>query len=203
MNPQGPVNARKADLIYKNMNTLSYPTLKKCMPFALEANLKRFLEPLEAAMERFEINTRLRQAAFLANVAHESGSLQYVKEIASGKAYEGRKDLGNTQEGDGVKFKGRGLFQVTGRANYKRYGELLGLDLLNHPELLELAGNAALSAGLYWSDHHLNKIADEGDFLEICKKINGINKTTGLPNGYEDRKVHYARCLAALPADAQ
>jgi len=168
-------------------------TLKKCMPFAASGNIARFLEPLEAAMDKYQINTRLRQAAFLAQVAHESGSLTYVKEIASGRAYEGRKDLGNTQAGDGVRYKGRGLFQITGRANYKRYGELLGLDLVEHPELLESPAAATESAAIYWNDKKLNPLADAGNFEKITKLING-----GL-NGYEDRKAHYARCLAALP----
>ena len=89
-----------------------------------------FLAPLNAAMVEFGITTLARQASFLAQVGHESGSLVYVRELASGKAYEGRAELGNTQAGDGVRFKGRGLLQVTGRANYAACGKTLGLDLL-------------------------------------------------------------------------
>ena len=102
-----------------------------------ELKASEFCEPLNNAMEKYSINTLLREAAFLAQVGHESGRLFYVKEIASGKAYEGRKDLGNTKVGDGVKFKGRGLIQITGRTNYKQCGTDLKLDLLTHPELLE------------------------------------------------------------------
>ncbi len=87
---------------------------------------------------------------FIAQIAHESGELTYVQEIASGKAYEGRKDLGNTQPGDGIRYKGRGLIQLTGRANYEKYGQLMGLDLINNPELLEEPEFAALSAAYFW-----------------------------------------------------
>ncbi len=89
---------------------------------------------LEQAMQEFEIIGLLRESAFLAQLAHESAELRYMEEIASGSAYEGRRDLGNTRPGDGKRYKGRGPIQLTGRANYQKYGHLLGLDLVNHPE---------------------------------------------------------------------
>ena len=85
----------------------------------------QWLAPINKAMAKYEINTELRMAHFLAQIGHESGGLVYVRELASGKAYEGRKDLGNTQLGDGIKYKGRGLIQITGRANYKACGDAL------------------------------------------------------------------------------
>lgn len=160
--------------------------LLKIMPYAAK-RVDVFLAPLIAAMDEFEINTPARQAAFLAQVGHESGQLLYVKELASGEAYEGRKDLGNTRPGDGVRYKGRGLIQITGRANYAACGAALGLDLIAEPELLEQPGNACRSAGWFWKTHRLNELADEGmaSFGLITKRING-----GL-NGINDRLALY------------
>src|SRR5258707_58804 len=116
-----------------------------------------FLTPLRDAMREFSIDASPeREAAFLAQIAHESGELRYVHEIASGEAYEGRHDLGNTEAGDGVRFKGRGLIQVTGRANYAACGLALDLPLLFHPELLESPDNACRSAAWFWDKHGLN-----------------------------------------------
>ncbi len=132
-----------------------------------------FFGPLNDAMDEFEINTPQRQAMFLAEAAHESGELRYVEEIASGAAYEGRADLGNTESGDGMRYKGRGIFQITGRANYAKYGALLGLDLIANPELLCEPVNACRSAGAFWKDHGLNELADADNFRLITIRING------------------------------
>lgn len=173
---------------------LTRDLLKSCMPAATPLNLDRFAEPLAAACQEFGIDTPLRLAAFLAQVAHESGSLRYVREIASGKAYEGRVDLGNTQEGDGVKYRGRGLLQITGRSGYQWCGRALGLDLIDKPELLEEPVNACRSAAWFWATRNLNTLADAGDLVRITKKING-----GL-NGLADRREHYATALQVLGA---
>ena len=157
-----------------------------------ELKASEFCEPLNNAMEKYSINTLLREAAFLAQVGHESGRLFYVKEIASGKAYEGRKDLGNTKAGDGVKFKGRGLIQITGRNNYKQCGTDLKLDLLTHPELLETTDNACLSAAWFWNLHHLNPLADQQLLSSITKIINGGQ------NGQLDRQLLYNKAKIVL-----
>lgn len=166
--------------------------LKKCMPSALLENIEKFSEPLTHAMELFQINNHKRQAAFLAQIAHESGSLRYVREIATGDAYEGRKDLGNTEAGDGIKFKGRGLIQITGKSNYKAVGEALDFDFVKDPSKLELPGAASMSAGWFWQTHGLNELADIDDFEKITKRING-----GL-NGYEDRLKNWERIKLIL-----
>lgn len=166
---------------------------------------------LESAMAEFEITTPARQAAFLAQIAHESGSLRYVREIASGAAYEGRADLGNVEPGDGPFFKGRGLIQITGRANYEKCGQALGLPLLEEPELLEEPVNACRSAAWFWATHGLNGLADnatERSFYTISTRINGRSKRTGivageelrLPNGWEDRLAFYERAKEVLGA---
>lgn len=165
--------------------------LQSIMPFA-KARIPSFVAPLNAAMHEFHINSPIRQAAFIAQIAHESGELRYVEEIASGSAYEGRKDLGNTQPGDGMKYKGRGLIQITGRNNYLECGKALGVDLVTQPELLETNDLACRSAAWFWASHGLNDLADKGDYIRICRRING-----GL-NGYQERLVYHARAKTAL-----
>lgn len=165
--------------------------LHTIMPFA-GARCNEFAAPLNSAMVRYYIDNPMREAAFIAQVAHESGELRYTQEIASGMAYEGRKDLGNTQPGDGKRFKGRGLFQITGRANYEKCGKALGLDLIEHPELLEIPEHACNSAGWFWQTHGLSELADKPDFLLITKRINGGT------NGYAQRATYYARAKQVL-----
>lgn len=151
---------------------LTLTQLLKIMPLA-RARAAVFIEPLNAAMAEFGIATLARQASFIAQLAHESGQLLYVRELASGAAYEGRKDLGNVQAGDGVRFRGRGLIQVTGRSNYAACGKALGLDLLAQPALLEQTVNACRSAGWFWQSHGLNALADAGDQVAVTRRING------------------------------
>lgn len=154
------------------------------MPYA-KGRAEKFLAPLNAAMEEFGINTPLRQAAFLAQVAHESAQLRYVLELASGIAYEGRKDLGNTGYGDGVKYKGRGLIQITGKTNYIKVMMALDIDCVVRPEVLEEPGNACRSAAWWWREAGLNELADKQQFDKITRKINGGT------NGKADRDALY------------
>jgi putative chitinase len=161
------------------------------MPLA-KSRIDAFLDPLNAAMEEFDINTHARQASFLSQVAHESGQLLYVQEIASGAAYEGRKDLGNAVRGDGVRFKGRGLIQVTGRDNYAKCGNALDLDLIIQPELLCEPINACRSAGWFWQSHGLNELADAGDQVKVTRRING-----GI-NGLADRLALFQAATKVL-----
>lgn len=165
--------------------------LKQIMPYAGN-RAETYLEHLNNAMDEFDIDTPQRQAAFLAQLAHESGSLRYVKELASGEAYEGRKDLGNEFAGDGVRYKGRGLIQITGRANYRDCGNDLGVDLTHRPELLETPELACRSAAWFWGKKRLNEIADKGDFLLLTKRINGGT------NGYQDRLAYYEKAQRVL-----
>jgi putative chitinase len=169
--------------------------LQKALPQASPDNILKYGAKLIKAMEVYEINTSRRQAAFLAQLAHESGSLRYVEEIASGEAYEGRKDLGNTQPGDGKRFKGRGLIQITGRSNYKEVSEELLYDFIKNPEDLEKPGPATYSAAWFWWSRHLNRLADIDAFEKITRKING-----GLTH-YEDRCKHWETAKKALKVD--
>ncbi len=173
--------------------------LLEIMPDAI-GHVELFLDALNQAMAEFEINSPQRQAAFIAQIAHESGELKWVKEIwgptAAQKTYEppGKKadDLGNTLPGDGFRFRGRGLIQITGRANYRFCGEALGVDLENNPDQLAEPALACRSAAWFWKSHGLNELADAGDFEHITRRING-----GL-NGQADRLALYGRAQEAL-----
>lgn len=170
--------------------------LARIMPHAV-SRVGAFVAPLNGAMIDFDINNTAREAAFLAQIAHESGELRYVRELASGETYDtGRLAvrLGNTPgaDGDGQRYKGRGLIQITGRSNYAACGMALGLDLLAHPELLERVDLACRSAGWFWQDRGLNELADKGDFLLITKRINGGT------NGWVARVKYYRRAQQVL-----
>ncbi len=162
------------------------------MPYADQSRIAQFIQPINDAMDSSGIVTPVRQAAFIAQVAHESGSLRYTLELADGDGYEGRGDLGNTQPGDGRRYKGRGLIQITGRANMALCGHALGLDLIAHPELLEAPEGAARSAAWFWRTHGLNELADHDRFGSITKIING-----GF-NGLDDRIAHWLKARRAM-----
>lgn len=192
------------------MKPLTLVDLRAIFPHASSAKLSPFVDGLNAAMEEFGIDTSARQAAFLAQVGHESGSFTYLKELASGDAYEGRANLGNTEEGDGRKFKGRGLLQITGRKNYGLCGDALNLDLLESPELLEVPENAVRSAAWFWvrgaglnlskraiqygvqPDCNLNDLADAEDFMGITLAINGGT------NGLAERQAFFDKAQQVL-----
>lgn len=146
--------------------------LLRIFPFAASKVLE-YAPLLTATMTEFDIDTPRRQAAFLAQVGHESAQLRYTAEIADGSAYEGRTDLGNDQPGDGKRYKGRGLIQVTGRANYVAAGTALARDLVRDPGLLEGPALACRSAGWFWRTHSLNQFADVDQFGTLTKRING------------------------------
>ena len=197
------------------MTPLAIEQLRGICPTTPTRRLELFLEPLNATCSEFAIDTLARRSPFLAQLAHESGGFHYVRELASGKAYDTGSlaaRLGNTPEadGDGQRYKGRGLIQITGRRNYQNCGAALGLPLLDAPELLEEPINACRSAGWFWTvgaglnlssraiahgvliGCNLNELADQGDFEGITLAING-----GL-NGYVDRLAYFRRAQAAL-----
>jgi putative chitinase len=153
-----------------------------------------YAQPLTDAMREFEISSPARRAAFLAQICHESGSLRYVEEIASGDAYETRTDLGNTPQvdGDGRRYKGRGLLQVTGRANYAACGIALNINLVEEPQLLTTPVNACRSAGWFWQSRGCSELADQDLFGALTKRING--GYTGL----DDRIQHWLRARRVL-----
>ena len=179
-----------------------------------------FVPVLNTAMNRYQIVGAKRIAAFIAQVGHESGQLTRLVENLNYSADALRKTwpsrfnaglastaarkpeqianiaygnrMGNTEQGDGWKYRGRGLIQITGRANYAECAEALGLDLMNHPELLEKPQHACMSAAWFWASRGLNTLADAGKFDAITRRINGGQ------NGAADRQALYARALKVL-----
>lgn len=170
--------------------------LTKSQILAIAPNSKKYVDIylpyINQYMEQFGIKTRLQVCHYIAQIMHESAELRYTEEIASGAAYEGRKDLGNTQKGDGNKFKGRGLIQITGRANYKAYNDYLvrggmKVDLLKNPELLAKPVGAVKSSMWFWEKNGLNELAETDNIVAITRKVNGGT------NGLTQRKLYYQR----------
>jgi putative chitinase len=182
---------------------LSVDQLRAIMSKLSPARGNSFLPFLQAAIAEFGIDAPARCAAFLAQVAHESGQLRFMEEIwgptDAQRRYEPKSTLatrlGNTENGDGKRFKGRGPIQITGRANYQRFGDLLGLDLVVDPARAATPDVAFRIAGLFWKNKGLNELADQAAadaFREITRRING-----GF-NGLEDRERLYAVARAVL-----
>lgn len=187
--------------------------LRTILPSCSVENSKLYSEPLNKAMQKYEINTLPRIGMFMAQLAHESLSLRYSSEIwgptkqqqryernflyawpptaqddFNDKAYE----LGNVEQGDGSRFRGRGPIQTTGRTNYRIVGNELGYDFVANPDKLSLPGAGAFSSAFFWSRHGLNALADKGDMKSITKRING-----GL-NGFDERMKHWNRIRKVL-----
>lgn len=192
---------------------LTLEQLCKLVPSQPATRLALFLPGINRALVEFNVDTPVRASQFLAQALHESARLQALVEYdhrkpvagcklcersgphAAGVQYEGRKDLGNTQPGDGERFKGRGIFQLTGRTNYQRAGRALGLDLETQQDLAADPSISARIAGWYWELHGLNVLADantEQAFTLLTKRING-----GV-NGLADRLALWAHCKKVL-----
>lgn len=185
---------------------LTDPQLSRIMPNLAVGSRSMYLEPLNLAMAEFDINTPARAAAFLAQLAHESGELRWVEELASGAAYDNRVDLGNTRpeavriakehgSTPGVWWKGHGPIQVTGYANHLEMSIALKIDCVNDPRLLTLPEHGFRAAGVFWTSRGLNELADRGEFRRITRKING-----GV-NGLDKRVEYWFRALRVLGVD--
>ncbi|MBO0947298.1 glycoside hydrolase family 19 protein [Fibrella forsythiae] len=168
-----------------------------------------YIDPLNRylPMAGYAITTPLRLIHLLAQLLHEADKFKTAEEYASGADYEGRVDLGNIHPGDGVRFKGRGLIQCTGRTNYAAYSKKTGIDYLAHPEWLERPDDAVLVSLWYWKTRNLNVYADRDDVLSISQAINqGSVAKPGskrrLPNGYAARRIYLGKCQAVFMPDA-
>jgi len=173
---------------------VSVQQLRSIMPNLSAARAKEVLPHFNKASAEAKINTPKRLAAFLAQLAHESAEFRYFEEIASGKAYEGRKDLGNIHPGDGVRYKGRGPIQLTGRSNYRAAGTGLGLELEKNPKQAADVDVGFRTAAWFWNNRRLSPLADDGKFREITRRING-----GV-NGLAARVRYYTRAKQVLGA---
>jgi putative chitinase len=181
---------------------LSDDQLERIMPKLPPPKRQLYLPHLNLAMRACGIDNTLRTAAFVAQLAHESGEFRWMEELwgptPAQRRYEPpgdlAKKLGNTQPGDGQRFKGRGPIQITGRFNYKQYGELLGIDLCANPALAVAPEVAFATAGLFWQSNGLNALADAQQFVAITRRINGGT------NGLDDRQRYYERAKAVLGA---
>ena len=167
----------KEDVVITPVIGLNINKLKGLVPDSV-------LSQIPETAKKFNITTNLRLAHFLSQCAHESGNWKYKLEIASGKAYEGRKDLGNTQEGDGVRFKGRGYIQCTGRANYKKFSDFIGEDCVSNPDLIANKYPLA-SAGFFFDSNKLWGICDLGSTDDVVTKV--TKRVNGGVNGLSDR----------------
>jgi putative chitinase len=152
------------------------------------------LSDLNACLNRFGINTNSRIRHFLAQTAHESGGLRWLRELASGQAYEGRRDLGNTQKEDGRRFKGAGVIQLTGRANYQAFS-----NYIKDPRVMEGVNYVAsvypfTSAGFWWHNNKMNSLIDGGaSVTQVTRRVNGGT------NGLADRQKYYAKAIKVFP----
>lgn len=181
-----------------SLEVLTVPTLltqSQAIAIFKRAPTATQLSDLNTCMSRYGITTKQRQRHFLAQVGHESGGLKWTKELADGWAYEGRADLGNTQPGDGPKFKGGGFIQLTGRSNYAAFAKAIG-----DPKILELGCSyvaenyPASSAGFWWSNNRMNALCDRANVTvrDVTLRVNGGT------NGLSDRVEYYIRACQVI-----
>lgn len=176
--------------------------LRQIMPTLAAIRAEALLPFLNGAMAAYAVNNPARTAAFVAQLAHESGEFRWMEEIwgptTQQKRYEPPGELatrlGNSEPGDGQRFKGRGPIQITGRSNYRRFGQQLGIDLVARPELVATPAVAFEVAALFWKSNGLNELADAGDFVRITKRINGGT------NGLAEREKYFDAAQAVLAA---
>ncbi len=132
-----------------------------------------FADALPLIVDKYNVNTSTRQAHFISQCAHESDGFNTTREYANGNAYEGRRDLGNTHKGDGPRFRGRGLIQLTGRFNYQKASDAMGFDYVGEPDLVERFPAAALVSAWWWDANGCNQLADKDDPKLVTLRVNG------------------------------
>lgn len=181
------------------MLTITAVMLNTIAPGGNQTVITGLVPFLNKYCDAYGINTVTRLKHFLGQAAEESASFRTLTEYASGAEYEGRSDLGNTHSGDGVRYKGRGIFQITGRANYQAIGTKLGIDLVNNPTLAATPEVAVETACIYWQSHNLSAIADgPASAYDTCVAI--TKKINGGTNGLAERWTFTQRALVQLSA---
>lgn len=174
------------------MIILTTQILKSIAPQGHSDIIAGLVPYLNQYLDGYGINTLLRLDHFLGQGAEETAGYMTLTEYASGSEYEGRRDLGNVDPGDGVKYKGRGIFQITGKYNYQQMSNILGVDLVSNPELAATPEIAVRTACEFWKSHNLNALADNDDLEGITRRINGGT------NGINDREIYTDRADTAL-----
>lgn len=169
--------------------------LKQIAPNGNDQILSDLEKYLDQYLVKYNVTSWLRVCHFLAQAAHESDGFKTLEEYASGSQYEGRKDLGNTKAGDGVRYKGRGIFQLTGRNNYKVYGDKIGINLVDNPKMASDPKVSIMTALEFWNANSLSISADRDDINSITKRING-----GF-NGLDSRRIYLDRAKKCIPRD--
>lgn len=172
---------------------LGWRSIRRVTPNLSEQQARTIADALGPAFQQYGITTSKRAAAAVAQFAEESASFRTTTEYASGAEYEGRRDLGNIHKGDGVRFKGRGYIQITGRANYEAVSRAFGHDFLAHPADLAQPEWAAKASAWWWQAHGCNGLADAGDFVALTRRINGGT------NGLALRQTYWARAKRLAP----
>ena len=146
-----------------------------------DTEIERLTNSINHTGKHYDIDTPLRLSHFIAQLIHESGCFRYVEEIwrdtAAQLGYEGRMDLGNTELGDGYRYRGRGYIQITGRKNYQQFKEATGLDVIANPEILTVSPYDMMSGGWFWSTRRLNRFADKDRGEDITYRVNGSRAT--------------------------
>ena len=178
------------------MTSITSHVLLQIAPHAKPAIVIGLAQYLDPAFAHYGLDAH-QMVHFLGQSAEETDGFHTLVEYASGKEYEGRHTLGNVEEGDGPRYKGRGIFQLTGRANYRIYGQKIGVDFEGHPEFAALPQYAVLTACQYWADHHIGPLADADDIVAVTKKINGGTR------GLRDRVAYTKKAAAVLKAKVQ
>jgi putative chitinase len=194
------------------MNEITPDLLKRIIPTMPRAKREQYAPLIQASCREFDITTKLRVAAYLSQLAHESDHFNTLSEYASGAAYDNRKDLGNTRPEaitaakrhnttPGRFYKGHGAIQTTGYSNHKRVGEYLGIDTVNEPGLLAAPEYAFRAAGFFWRDNNVNRWADRGEIRAVSGVVNAGSPNAKRINGLADRQRYYKLALEALPDD--
>jgi len=177
------------------MSTITTAMLREIAPGADPKLLATLAPALATTLAANGIDTPLRQAHFIAQAAHETGGFHTLEEYGGPSyfaRYDGRKDLCNVRSGDGARFHGRGIFQLTGRVNYEAYGKRLGIDLVNNPALAASPAISVRIAAAFWTAKGLNAWADRDDVVEITRRINGGR------NGLAERRRYLTAAKAQL-----
>lgn len=179
------------------MLNITSAMIYKIAPGANSTIVNGLIPYLNQYLPKYKIDTIVRMKHFFGQAAEETAGFKTLTEYASGREYEGRADLGNTQSGDGVRYKGRGIFQLTGRSNYTAMAKELGVDLVNNPNLAATPEIAVQTACVYWNTHNLSSIADSNlSFSNTCTAI--TRKINGGTNGLADRLMYSTRAETVL-----